>query len=87
MDPKSLIKRDKPYSVSSKQFYLHKNDRTAHWVGHSKLKELYISDFFKRKQMDEEMEAELTEMDSRTEILAVTEEENVHEAILINIRK
>ena len=33
--------------------------------------------------MNEEMEAELTEMDSRTEKLAVTEEENVDEAIPI----
>ena len=33
------------------------------------------------------MEAELTEMDSRTENLAVTEESNVDEAIPIDIRK
>ena len=38
VDPKSTPKRDKPYSVSSKQIYLNKNDRTAHWVSHSKLK-------------------------------------------------
>ena len=33
------------------------------------------------------MEAELTEMDSRTENLAVTEEANVDEAIPIGLRK
>ena len=38
VDPKSITKRDKPYSVSSKSFYLNKNDRTDHWVGNSKLK-------------------------------------------------
>ena len=38
VDPKSLIKRDKTYSVSSKLFYLNKNYRTSHWVDHSKLK-------------------------------------------------
>ena len=38
LNPKSITKRDKPYSVSSKTFHLNKNDKTAHWVGHSKLK-------------------------------------------------
>ena len=33
------------------------------------------------------MEAELTEMDSRTDNLAVTEEANVDEAIPIDLRK
>ena len=87
VDPKSLINRDIPYSVSSKIIYLNKNDRTAHWVGHSKLKELFINDFFKRKQMNEEMEAELTEMDSRTDNLEATEEANVDEAISTDLRK
>ena len=38
VDPKTLIKSDKPYSASSKKCYLNKNDRTAHCVGLSKLK-------------------------------------------------
>ena len=38
VDPKYTPKRDKPYSVSSKAFYLNKNDKTDHWVGHSRLK-------------------------------------------------
>ena len=33
------------------------------------------------------MEAELTEMDSRTDNLAVTEEANVDEAITIDLKK
>ena len=44
VDPKSTPKRVKPFSVSSK-----KNDRTAHFVGNSELKELDINDFFKKK--------------------------------------
>ena len=51
VNPKTLIKRDKPYSVSSKTFYSNKNDKTSHWVGHYKLKELDIIDFFERKHM------------------------------------
>ena len=37
--------------------------------------------------MNEEMEAELTEMDSRTDNLEVTEEAKVDEAIQIDLRK
>ena len=37
--------------------------------------------------MDEEMEAELTEMDSKNDHIAVTEEANADEAIPIDIRK
>ena len=37
--------------------------------------------------MNEKMAAELTEMDSKTEILAVSEDANVDEAIPIDIRK
>ena len=33
----------------------------SHWVGHLDLKELYINDLIKRKQMIDDMEAELTE--------------------------
>ena len=70
-----------------KNNYLNKNDRTTHWVGHSKLKELYIYDFFKIKQMNEEMEAELTGMYSKTDNLGVTEEANVDEDIPIDLIK
>ena len=63
VDPESTPKRVKPYSVSSKTIYISNNDRTAHFVGHSKLKELDIDDFYKRKQMNEKMEAEMNKMD------------------------
>ena len=44
----------------------------AHYVGHSKLKELDMSYFFQRKHMNEAMESELNEIDSRTDNLTVT---------------
>ena len=34
--------------VSSKNFYLTYNNKTAHWVGQSKLKPLYTDDFSKK---------------------------------------
>ena len=40
------------------------------------MKELDIDDFYKIKQMNEEMEAELTEMDSIPDHLAVSEDES-----------
>ena len=33
--------------------YISLNDRAAHFVGHSRLKELDIDDFYKRKHMNE----------------------------------
>ena len=59
VDPKSKPKKVKPFSVSSKEFYINNNDRTAHFVGHSQLKKLDIVDFYKRKQTNENMEAEM----------------------------
>ena len=38
INPISKIKREKPYSVSSKIFYINKVDRTSYWVGYSDLK-------------------------------------------------
>ena len=40
-----------------------------------------------KEKMNEEMEAELTEMDSKNDHLAVTEEANVDKSIPIYIRK
>ena len=57
VDPKSTPKRVKPFSVSSKMLYINNNDRTAHFVGHYKFTPLDIVDFYKRKQMNENMEA------------------------------
>ena len=42
---------------------------------------------FIRKQINEEMEAELTVMDSKTHHIARTEEANADEAITIDILK
>ena len=87
VDPKSTSKRVKPYSVSSKKLYISNNDRTAHFVGHSKLKELDIDNFYKRKQMNEEMEAEMNEIDVKHGKKAYSEDANVDEAIPIQIMK
>ena len=46
VDPKSTPKRVKSFSVSSKKFYINNNDRTAHFVGNSKLTTLDIVDFY-----------------------------------------
>ena len=51
------------------------------------LKKLDIEDFYKRKQMNEEMEAEIIKTDSRPENLAVSENASVDEAVPIDIRK
>ena len=85
INPRSTTKRNKPFSVSSKN-HLNKNDRTYHWVDHSSLKELDTIDFFKITQIIEEMEYELTEsseMDLKTDNLAATKEADVDEAIPI----
>ena len=50
VDPKLTPKRIKAYPVSSERFYINNNDRTAHFVGHSKLKELDIDDFTKENR-------------------------------------
>ena len=49
VNPKSLTKRNKPFSVSS-IFYLNKNDRTSHWFGHSSFRELDTIDFKKENR-------------------------------------
>ena len=55
VDPKSIPKRVKLFSVSSKSS-MNNNDRTAHFVGHSKLTPLDSVDFYERKQNNENME-------------------------------
>ena len=56
-------------------------------VGYSKLKELDINDLFNGKQKNEEMEAKLIKLDSKTDNLEVTEESNVYDDIPIDLRK
>ena len=40
VNPRTLTKRNKPFSVSSKRFDFKKGDRMSHWVVHSKLKRI-----------------------------------------------
>ena len=81
VDPKTTPKRVKPFSVSSKKFYIKNNDRTDHFVGHSQLKELDIVDFYKRKQTNENMEAGMKEIDVKLGKNAYSEDDNFDEAI------
>ena len=85
--PESTPKRVKPFSFSSKKLYINNNYRTAHCFGHSQLKELDIVDLYKRKQTNEDMEAEMKEMDVKQGKKAYSEDDNVNEAIPIQIRK
>ena len=87
VDQKTTPKRVKPFSVSSKEFYIINKDRTAHFVGHSQLKELDIFDSYKRKQTNENMEAEMKEMDVKQGKNTYSEDDNFDEAIPIQIRK
>ena len=73
--PKSTPKIVKPFSVSSKRLYINNNDKTAHFVGHSQLKYLDIVDFYKRKQTNENMEAEMKEMDVKQRKNAYSEDD------------
>ena len=87
VDPKTTPKRVKAYSVSSKKFYIINNDRTAHFVGHSKLTPLDIVDFYKRKQTNENMDTEMKEMNDKLGKNPFLDDDNVDEAIQIQIRK
>ena len=69
---------------------MNKGNKTSHWFGRSKLKELDTIDSFKRKQMIEDTESELNELseiNSKNDNLAVTEEAYVDEAIPIYLKK
>ena len=46
VDPKSTPKIVKPFSVSSNKIYINNNDKTAHFVGRSKLTPFNIVDFY-----------------------------------------
>ena len=50
VDLKTTPKTVKPFPVSSKKIYINNNDRTANFVGHSKLTPLDIFEFYKRKR-------------------------------------
>ena len=50
VNPRNRNELKYPYCVSSKEFHLKDNNKTAHWVGHTKLKTLDIDGFSKRKK-------------------------------------
>ena len=87
VDPKSKPKRVKPFSISSKKFFMNNNDRTAHFVDNSKLTPLDIVEFYKRKQTNENMETEMKEMDDKLGKNAFLDDDNFDEAIPLQIRK
>ena len=87
VDPKSTPKRVKPFSVSSKKFYINNNDRTAHFVGHSKLTPLYIVECYKRKHTNENMETEMKQMNDKLGKNAFLDDDNFDEAIPLQVRK
>ena len=51
VNTKSTTKLVKPFSVSSTKFYINNYDRTAHFVGHSKLTPLDCVDFMKENRL------------------------------------
>ena len=87
VDPKSITKRVKPFSVSSNKFYINNNDRTAHFIGHSKLTPLDSVDFYERKHINENMEIEMKEMNEKLVENPFKDDDNFDEAIPIKIRK
>ena len=60
VNPRSHDEGNNPFCVSSKKFCLKDNNKTEHWVGHSKLKPMYIEYCFKIKNIINELEASLT---------------------------
>ena len=46
--------------MSSKKLYMKDNNKTAHWFGHAKLKTLDTYDIFKRKPVDDDVQASST---------------------------
>ena len=84
---KSTTKRVKPFSVSSKKFYINKNYRTAHFVGHSKLTPLDCFDLYERKEINENMENEMKIMNDKIVENPFKDDENFDEAIPMQIIK
>ena len=87
VNTKSTTKRVKPFSVSSKKLYINNNDRTAHFVGHSKLTPLDCVDFYERKEINENMENEMKIMNENIEENPFKDGDNFDEAIPMQIRK
>ena len=70
VNKRSQIKIKQPYKVSS-IYFIDKDLRTAHWIDHSLLKELYYNICFDRKHMIEYLEAELTGGQKKLQILTI----------------
>ena len=87
VDPKSTNKLVKPFSVSSKKFYINNNDKTAHFFGHSELVPLDYAGFYERKNVNENIENEMKEMNEKLVENHFKEDDNYDEAIPIQIRK
>ena len=87
VDQKSTTKRVKPFSVSSNKFYINNNDRTAHFIGNSKLTPLDSVDFYERKQINENMETEMKVMNEKLVENPFNNDVDFDEAIPIQIRK
>ena len=85
--PKTTPIRVKPFSVSSKKFYINNNDRTAHFVGHSKLTPMDCVDFYERKQINDNMENEMKVINEKLVENPFKDDDNFYEAIPIQIRK
>ena len=64
-----------------------KNGRKTKFDGRYRLEELYIDYFYERKQMNEEMKAEIIKMDSIPDNLALSEDESIDKSVPIYIRK
>ena len=47
VNPRNRYEWKNPHRVYSKKFYLKDNNKTAHWVGHAKLKPPDMDDFSK----------------------------------------
>ena len=87
VNPKSTTKLVKPFSVSSNKFYINNNDRTAHFVGHSKLTPLNSVDFYERIQINKNMENEMKVMNKKLVENLFKDDGNFDEVIPIQIRK
>ena len=84
---KSTPKRDKPFSVSSNKFYINNIDRTSHFVGHSELGPLDYADFYERKNVNENMENEMKEIEEKIVENPNKDDVNFYEAIPLQNRK
>ena len=59
VNSRSKIVIRETYSTSSRKYYFDQDDRTAHWIVHSKLKTLYYNKNIWRKNIIEELEGSL----------------------------